>query len=225
MSNAGGVGLYINENLSFFLRSELSQSTSEYESIWIEVQSNLHENMLCGVVYRHPRGNASRFLNYINDTLEVINNENKTCTLLGDFNLNLLNFETHLDTREFINIFSSYFYSLDIIKPTRITYHSATLIDNIFVNSLAHHTISGNLVYDLTDHLPNFININKFTALPKNVSKVTKDYSNFDPNKFCDDARSINWENCINSNDSSEAFDSFYSELIGVVDSNIPLIP
>ena len=146
LSNAGGVGLYINENLSFLLRSELSQSTSEYESNWIEVQSNLHENMPFVVFYRHPRGNASRFLNYINDTLEVINNENKTCTLLGDFNLNLLNFETHLDTREFINIFSSYFYSLDIIKPTRITYHSATLIDNIFVNSLAHHTISGNLV-------------------------------------------------------------------------------
>lgn len=223
LSNAGGVGLYINENLSFLLRSELSQSTSEYESIWIEVQSNLHENMLCGVVYRHPRGNASRFLSYINDTLEVISKENKTCTLLGDFNLNLLNFETHLDTHEFINILSSYFYSPHIIKPTRITYHSATLIDNIFVNSLAHHTISGNLVYDLTDHLPNFIIINKFTALPKNFSKVTRDYSNFDPNKFCDDVRSINWEKCFNSNDSSESFDYFYSELIGVVDSHIPL--
>ena len=146
LSNAGGVGLYINENLSFHLRSDISQSTADYETLWIEVQSEIHENILCGVVYRHPRSNATSFINYINDTLEKISHENKTCTLLGGFNLNLLNFETHLDTDEFINVLSSYLYSPHIIKPTRITYHSATLIDNIFLNSLSHHTISGNQI-------------------------------------------------------------------------------
>ena len=36
--------------------------------------------------------------------------------------------------------------------------------------------------------------------------------------------RSINWEKCFNlANDSSEVFDSFYSELSGVVDFHIPL--
>ena len=33
-------------------------------------------------------------------------------------------------------------------KPTRITEHSTTLIDNIFFNSLEYHTVSGNLVTD-----------------------------------------------------------------------------
>jgi len=133
-----------------------------------------------------------------------------------------LNFETHVDTHEFINTLSSYFYSPHIIKPTRITYHSATLIDNIFLNSLSHHTISGNLIYDLTDHLPNFIIINKFTTLPKNFSKVIRDYSNFDSQKFCNDIRMLNWE-CPNSKNASELFDSFYSKLSAVVDAHIPL--
>ena len=35
--------------------------------------------------------------------------------------------------------------------------------------------------------------------------------------------RSINWEKCFKSNDLSEVFDSFYSELSGAVDSHIPL--
>ena len=65
------------------------------------------------------------------------------------------------------------------------------------VNSLSHRTISGSLAYDLTDHLPNFIIVNKFTALPKNVFKVIRDYSNFDPSKLCNDVRSINWENIL----------------------------
>ena len=133
-----------------------------------------------------------------------------------------MNFETHVDTHEYINIFSSCLYSPHIIKPTWIAY-SATLIDNIFVYSLSHHTSSRNLAYELTDHLPNFIIINKFTALPKNVPKVIRVYANFDPSKFCDDVRSVNWEKYFYSNDSSELFDSVYSELRGVVDSHIPL--
>ena len=135
-----------------------------------------------------------------------------------------MNLDTHSDTHEFINILSSYFYSPDIIKPTCITYHSATLIDNIFLNSLSHHTISGNLIYDLTDHLPNnnFIIMNKFTVLPKNYKKVIRDYSSFDAKKLCDDVGTIKWE-FPNSNNASELFDTFYLKLTQVIDLHIPL--
>ena len=105
LSNAGGVGFYIKENISFHIRDDLSQATTEFETLWVEVQSELHQNLICGVLYRHPRGNVSSFITYISDTLEKINQENKICTLLGDFNFNLLNFETDTNTHEFINVF------------------------------------------------------------------------------------------------------------------------
>ena len=73
-----------------------------------------------------------------------------------------------------------------------ITDHSATLIDNIFFNSITHHTISGNIVYDLSDHLPNFLIINKFSSLPKNTKIVKRDYSLFDENKLLRDFQNIN---------------------------------
>ena len=63
--------------------------------------------------------------------------------------------------------------------PTRITDHSATLIDNIFFNSIEHFTSSGNIVHDLTDHLPTFIVFNKFSTLPYNVKIFKRDYSKF----------------------------------------------
>ena len=48
-------------------------------------------------------------------------------------------------------------------------------VDNIFFNSLEHLTLSGNIVYDLTDHLPNFLIVKKFTSLPNNVKIYKRD--------------------------------------------------
>ena len=38
--------------------------------------------------------------------------------------------------------------------PTRITDRSATLIDNIFLNTQRHKQTSGNLTTSISDHLP-----------------------------------------------------------------------
>ena len=51
-----------------------------------------------------------------------------------------------------------------ILKPTRITGNSAPLIDNIFFNSIKYHTVSGNILTDISDHLPNFLIIDECVA-------------------------------------------------------------
>ena len=61
-----------------------------------------------------------------------INRENKTCIIMGDFNIDLLKFESHSATDGFLNTLGSNFFQPYILQPTRITDHSATLIDNIF---------------------------------------------------------------------------------------------
>lgn len=43
------------------------------------------------------------------------------------------------------------FFLPQILRPTRVTDHSATIIDNIFFNSLEHHSVSGNIVHDLPE--------------------------------------------------------------------------
>jgi hypothetical protein len=72
-----------------------------------------------------------------------ISKENKSCYLMGDFNMNLLNYQSHNQTNEFLDImYSNMFFPL-ITRPTRITSHTATLIDNIFIyiftNHIDHH--------------------------------------------------------------------------------------
>ena len=121
-------------------------------------------------------------MNYLNTTLNKIEHSNKLCSVMGDFNLDLLQMESHNDTDNFLNTPGSSFFFPQILQPTRITDHSATLIDNIVFNSLEYFTISGNIVYDLTDHLPNFLVFNDFASLPNNIKMYKRDYSTFDQN-------------------------------------------
>ena len=88
----------------------------------------------------------------------------------------------------------SFNFQPHILQPTRITDHSQTLIDNIFFNSLDHLTLSGNVIYDLTDHLPNFLIIKKFTSLPNKVRFYKKGYSNFDESALIQDIHSAQHE-------------------------------
>ena len=113
-------------------------------------------------------------------TVDKIHRENKYCVLLGDFNLDLLKFESHPSTENFLNTVGSFYFQPQILQPTRIADHSAILIDNIFCNSLEHPSISGNLWYDLSDHLPNFLIVSKLSSLPANIKVLKRDYSNFD---------------------------------------------
>ena len=132
-TNAGGVGFYIKNNLGYIHRSDLSaQVQNDYESLSIEIQNDTGHNTICGVFYRHPHGNLDNFLNHLNMIVDKIHRENKYCALLGDFNLDLLKFESHPSTENFLNTLGSFYFQPQILQPTRITDHSATLIDNIF---------------------------------------------------------------------------------------------
>ena len=75
---------------------------------------------------------------------------------VGDFNLNLLQYNHHVTTLEFIdNVFSHAFCPL-ISQPSRLTSYSATLIDKIFTNNLSQNVFNGIVLSDLSDHLPVF---------------------------------------------------------------------
>ncbi len=63
--------------------------------------------------------------------MDRISSENKYCILIGDFNVNLFNYESHAPTEQFINNLTAYCFQPHILQPTRITDHTVTLIDNI----------------------------------------------------------------------------------------------
>ncbi len=97
--------------------------------------------------------------------------------ICGDFNIDLLNPKKNRMTEDFLNTLYSFSLYPKITRPSRITSHCATLIDNIFTNVLDNNITSGLLINDITDHLPVFIvydcNYNK-THQHNVTSKVSK---------------------------------------------------
>ena len=70
----------------------------------------------------------------MNQILGKIDKENKLCYLMGDFNIDLLKSESCDYSIRFLEqLFTSSYIPL-VLRPTRITQHTATLIDNIFTN-------------------------------------------------------------------------------------------
>ena len=54
---------------------------------------------------------------------------------MGDYNINLLNSDTHSPTGHYLDLMYSNMLFPLITRPTRVTAQSATLIDNIFTNN------------------------------------------------------------------------------------------
>ena len=92
-------------------------------------------SIIVEVNYRHPSMDLTEFnCNYLNKLLENISKEQKYIFLLGDFNVNLLNYNEHDQTNEFLYSLASNSFMPLTLQPTRITSHSNTLINNIFLN-------------------------------------------------------------------------------------------
>ena len=169
--SGGDVALFFNNNLDINIkvRPDLSVNDSkEIESLFVQVkrQSLRLKDVIIGVIYHPPNADFIKFYDALSDILYKLNNEKRPAYLLGDFNMDLLKSKQDPHVQSFINLlFSNGFYP-KINRPTRITQTTATLIDNIFTNVYAASTISGPLIFDISDHLP------IYSTLPYNLDAI-----------------------------------------------------
>ena len=115
------------------------------------------KNFLFCCLYRHPNSNPDNLSIYLQEVLSNPAVSNKQIFLLGDFNFDLLNYDSHTATGEFVNLLLSKQFLPYIVHPTRVSDNSSTIIDNIFANVLDQETVSGNILTQITDHFPQFL--------------------------------------------------------------------
>ena len=135
--------------------------------------------------------------------LDKLSYENKNVILLGDFYIDLLHYELHIQTRVFLD--KIYFGSLSphITIPTRITPRSRTLIDNIFANTVDEPSIRGNLMCSISDHLAQFLIYPEQNAKEclNEKMKYKRNYKKINKEKFEQDLEHINWVEALKIND------------------------
>ena len=99
-ASAGGTLPYIANHLSYKCRNDLNiYKKNELESTFIETVNPKNSNIIVGVIYGHPSMDLADFNSkYLKKLLENISKEQKSMFLLGDFNVNLLNYNKHNQT-------------------------------------------------------------------------------------------------------------------------------
>ena len=151
--------------------------------------------------------------------------ENKN--LIGDFNVNLLNYNNHNPTNEFLDSLASNSFVPYILQPTRLTSHSKTLIDNIFSNIISLEAIFGNLTSTISDHLPQFMIVpNVFSNPPSNKANIfERDWSNFDQENFILDYFSTDWDVALKLDEQNVNYstESFLNKINSLLSNYVPL--
>ena len=134
-----------------------------------------------------------------------------------DHNLDLLKFEKHKTTEEFLEWNTDQGLMMCVTKPTRITHTSVTLIDNIIVSQpiCANH-LSYIMTEDISDHLPRMVSIPELTSCDKSPIKINKcKFNDKVYNAINDSLLSYNWSHVMHkSTDTNEAFDELHSVIM-----------
>ena len=226
-SKGGGVSLFIKDYVEFKCRKDLDIFTEDMESVFIEIgkdQINSDKDVVIGLIYRPPDRKIELFSDYMKDVLDTVKNENRYCHFLGDFNINILNSDSHAATSDFLDLMYSSCYLPLINKPTRVCEHSATLIDNIYTNCFNDH-LAGILCADLSDHFPVFlicINGKVKTKTDEYIYKRT--FSEYNIKRFKQDLTTFDWESvlyCIQ--DTQKAFSTFHKAVTDVHNKCFPV--
>lgn len=126
-TQSGGLAIYLHSKFQGVKVNTACLQLPHIESLFIKVSKPI--KFVIGIVYRPPNSIFTDFLVSMEEILLILSNLNLKCSLMGDFNINLLHI--HDSTTCYINLFQSYNFSQTIIKPTRVTNMSATLIDYI----------------------------------------------------------------------------------------------
>jgi hypothetical protein len=100
-----------------------------------------------------------------------------------------------------------------INKPTRITAHSAALIDNIFTNNFSDKVLSSILINDISDNLPILSYLfDDSVALKNQLYKPTRNYNEANINSFRICLSEVNWSEVLSDQDPNDVYNKFHSK-------------
>ena len=136
---------------------------------------------------------------YLKPLSEKLNSENSEVILLGDFNIDLLKYDSNKNVSDFLDIIYSTNLVPNITSPTRLTSRSQTLIDNIFSSITNDDYIPGSLISPISDDHAQFLIIANYTITQNSKKGIYKqNFKHFISKKFTTDLEKVNWDNILN---------------------------
>lgn len=158
----GGLIMYVNKRVcsadnivEYDPNPEPSNTAGEFQFVKIQNCKQQRRTIIVGNVYRSPSRKANSFIELYEAVLHRVQSRhsNKLIYVVGDLNIDLIKHSTDSACRDLIDLAAAKGFAQVVSRPTRITDHSATLIDHVYTNSLD-ATMSCNIItFDISDHL------------------------------------------------------------------------
>ena len=222
-SNHGGLLTYVHKDF-YWENIAINDETTVWENLFIKVRHKTpgSKTQIVGNIYRRPNEILHDFRMFQEEFVEALENFNRNPVYLcGDFNIDLLKLNVKDHYHTFFNNLIAAGYFPRISLPTRITNHSATLLDNIFTNELGSHQ-SGILVNNISDH--QMIYTYNTTQI-KSTSTSSKKFIEVETNnrqamdrfliqlRECNIMEKLNLDNNANPNNNFEHFMELFMKL------------
>ena len=199
------------------------------ESVFVETISKCGKPIIIGSMCRPPNTDLEQFSDNLTNIVSRARATKRIIPyeiILGmDHNVDLLKGNLHIPTYNFIKNVTNLSLYPTITRPSRITYHSAMLIDNIYVSDQLHHSFDSMLlINDISDHLPT-IALLKQTKLLKQEPLILK-------SRCLNDAKlkvvnhqlmRKDWIGLLTGSTCDEKFDQFSNILNEVLDEVAPI--
>ena len=220
IGTGGGVSVFVKNNLT--VSAELdTMFTENFESIFLKIK--IGKTYYCvGEVYRVPNSSMTIFNNQMNDLLKSLKSDN---VIIGtDQNVNLMHIDTFKPASDLIeNILANKFVAT-ITLPTRVTYVTSTLIDNIYVKLKSFKRTNSVVIRnDMTDHYPclTCIELSDITVKGSNLvtKRVLNDSVTFNINNYL---LHYDW-NSIYSLDANSSYEYLLSVIQSAIDIFAPI--
>lgn len=230
-SKVGGVGMFIK---SCYDVQEVPQfniaasDNNKVENMWLEVtDANANSKIIIGGVYRHPNQNFTAFRDNLESTLDKLSSQSVPCIIAGDMNIDLVKSDSHSGTSHYVDNLLINNFMPTILMPTRITKVTATLIDHIYYydGDKGRSNISvksGNLLTDISDHLPNFTILNKAPKKVLDTRPKVRIFSKRNITKFQNTLEETNWNMVYGENDIDVAYNSFHGIITKAFNTSFP---
>jgi len=228
----GGVGIYIRKDLKFKLVPEYSIFIDKViETIFVEIEVNEKKKILVSSVYRpngpHPNlthtQQLTQFCEMFSNILAEISTADKAAYIYGDINIDLIKFQSHEKTSEFIeNCFANGFLQL-ITRPTRCANGAATLIDHLYTNVTNNCIESGILTTTLSDHFAIFSQIVTNRKLKMPNFFYSRNMSEDNKAKFKESLDNCHWGEIYGSDCPQGGFDLFFNKFNSLYEIHFPL--
>lgn len=229
---AGGVAIFILNKFSYnFIASSKDTNffSNAAEFIVVDVIANNFGKIRFYCFYRHPSQPTREFIDLFFEFLAIYKPVSNSF-IVGDMNLNLLNYNSDRIVGEYVNNLVNLHFTPFSIIPTRCTRNSSSLIDHVFTtlgfcDSNDCKVKSLTVMTDITDHYANLVII---TSRRKQIKYCDRPfiriYSGKNIEKFAYQLQNLDWSLIYNSEDVDKSITFLIKTLTDTAEVNFPLI-